>query len=308
MKKVNLGGTGLRIPAIVAGCMRLDRLDVAEAANYIENAVAHDVNFFDHADIYGGGACEELFGKALKRTGIKRDELLIQSKCGIVRGVMYDLSKEHILASVNGILKRLDTEYLDSLLLHRPDALVEPEEVAAAFDELERTGKVRYFGVSNMKPMQIELLKKCVEQPLVVNQLQVSAVHSSMIGNGMEVNMLTDGAIDRDGSVLDYCRLKDITIQAWSPLQYRSGMIKGAFFQYDDFSALNQTLEEMGGKYGVSAAAMAVAWLLRHPAGMQVLIGTMNTARFDEICGACDIRLSREDWYRIFKAAGHILP
>lgn len=305
---MNFGGAELQIPAIVAGCMRLDRLNETEAAKYIENAVAHDVNFFDHGDIYGGGRCEELFGKALKLTGIKREDLWIQSKCGIVRGVMYDLSKEHILASVDGILKRLNTEYLDSLLLHRPDALLEPEEVAAAFDELERTGKVRRFGVSNMKPMQIELLKKCVEQPLAVNQLQLSAVHSSMIGNGMEVNMLTNGAIDRDGSVLDYCRLKDITIQAWSPLQYRSGVVKGAFFQYDDFSALNQKLEEMGSKYGVSAAAMAVAWLLRHPAGIQVLIGTMQSERFDELCGACDVRLSKEDWYQIFKAAGNVLP
>ena len=305
---MNFGGAELQIPAIVAGCMRLDRLNETEAAKYIENAVAHDVNFFDHGDIYGGGRCEELFGKALKLTGIKREDLWIQSKCGIVRGVMYDLSKEHILASVDGILKRLNTEYLDSLLLHRPDALLEPEEVAAAFDELERTGKVCHFGVSNMKPMQIELLKKCVEQPLAVNQLQLSAVHSYMIGNGMEVNMLTNGAIDRDGSVLDYCRLKDITIQAWSPLQYRSGVVKGAFFQYDDFSALNQKLEEMGSKYGVSAAAMAVAWLLRHPAGIQVLIGTMQSERFDELCGACDVRLSKEDWYQIFKAAGNVLP
>lgn len=250
MKQVSLGRTGLQVPAMIAGCMRLDRLDAAGAAKYIENAVAHGVNFFDHADIYGGGTCEELFGKALKRVDIKREDLFIQSKCGIVRGVMYDLSKEHILASVDGILKRLDTEYLDALLLHRPDALVEPEEVAAAFDALERAGKVRHFGVSNMKPMQMELLQKYVEQPLAVNQLQVSAAHASMISNGVEVNMLTNGAIDRDGSVLDYCRLKDITIQAWSPLQYRSGTIKGAFFQYDTFSGLSQKLEEIGKEYG----------------------------------------------------------
>ena len=307
-KQVNFGRTGLQVPAIAAGCMRLDRLDVAEAANYIENAVAHEVNFFDHADIYGGGVCEELFGKALKQTGIRREDLFIQSKCGIIRGVMYDLSREHILASVDGILKRLDMEYLDSLLLHRPDALVEPEEVASAFDELERTGKVRHFGVSNMKPMQIELLKKCVDQPLVVNQLQVSAVHASMISNGVEVNMQTGGAIDRDGSVLDYCRLKDMTIQAWSPLQYRSATVRGAFCRYDEFSALNRKLEEMGEKYGVSPSAMALAWLLRHPAGMQVLIGTMNGERFGELCRACDVRLSREDWYQIFKAAGNPLP
>lgn len=308
MKRVSLGRTGLQVPAMIAGCMRLDRLDAAGAAKYIENAVAHGVNFFDHADIYGGGTCEELFGKALKRVDIKREDLFIQSKCGIVRGVMYDLSKEHILASVDGILKRLDTEYLDALLLHRPDALVEPEEVAAAFDALERAGKVRHFGVSNMKPMQMELLQKYVEQPLAVNQLQVSAAHASMISNGVEVNMLTNGAIDRDGSVLDYCRLKDITIQAWSPLQYRSGTIKGAFFQYDTFSGLSQKLEEIGKEYGVSAATMAVAWLLRHPANMQVLVGTMNPERFDEICKACEVQLSREDWYQIFKAAGNVLP
>ena len=306
MKKVNLGTTGLQVPAIIVGCMRLNSLDVSGVVKHIENAVAHDVNFFDHADIYGKGECEEIFGKALKMTDIRREDIFIQSKCGILPGVMFDLSKEHILASVDGILKRLDMEYLDALLLHRPDALVEPEEVAAAFDELEKTGKVRHFGVSNMKPMQIELLKKYVKQPLIANQLQLSAAHSSMISNGLEVNMLTTGAVDRDGSVLDYCRLKDITIQAWSPFQY--GMIKGVFLQNDDFAVLNNKLEELGKKYGVSATTMAAAWLLRHPANMQVLAGTMNVDRFNEICRACDIQLSKEDWYQIFMAAGNILP
>ena len=306
MKKVNFGKTGLQVPAIIAGCMRLNSLDLNGAAKYIENAVAHGVDFFDHADIYGRGECETLFGKALKNTSIKRDDLFIQSKCGIIPGVMFDLSKEHIIASVDGILKRLDMEYLDALLLHRPDALVEPEEVAAAFDELETAGKVRYFGISNMKPMQIELLQKYVKQPLVANQLQVSPAHSSMISNGLEVNMLTNGAIDRDGSVLDYCRLKDITIQAWSPFQY--GMIEGAFLNNDDFAVLNNKLAEIGEKYDVSATTMTVAWLLRHPANMQILAGTMKPERFDEICKACDIQLSKEDWYQIFMAAGNILP
>lgn len=306
MKKVNFGTTGLQVPAIVAGCMRLNSLDVSGAARHIENAVACGVNFFDHADIYGRGECEALFGKALKMTDIRREDIFVQSKCGIVPGVMYDLSKEHIIAFVDGILKRLGMEYLDVLLLHRPDALVEPEEVAAAFDVLENAGKVRYFGVSNMKPMQIELLKKYVKQPLVANQLQVSAAHSTMISNGLEVNMLTNSAVDRDGSVLDYCRLEDMTIQAWSPFQY--GMIKGVFLQNDDFNVLNQKLSEIGEKYGVSATTMAVAWLLRHPANMQVLAGTMNIDRFNEICKACDIQLSREDWYQIYMAAGNRLP
>ncbi len=306
MKYVKLGQTGLQVPAIVAGCMRLNRLDEMAAAKHIENAVAHGVNFFDHADIYGRGVCEEIFGKALAQTGIKREELFVQSKCGIVSGVMYDLSKEHIINSVDASLKRLNMEYLDALLLHRPDALVEPEEVAEAFDELEASGKVRYFGISNMKPMQIELLKKCVKQPLIIDQLQVSAAHSSMISNGMEVNMLTAGAVDRDGSILDYCRVNDITIQAWSPFQY--GMIEGVFMQNEAFAGLTRKLEEIGEKYGVSATTMAVAWLLRHPANMQVLAGTMNEDRFDEICKACDIQLERRDWYQIFMAAGNILP
>lgn len=306
MKMVNFGTTGLQVPAIVMGCMRLNSLETDAAARHIEKALAQGVNFFDHADIYGNGECEEIFGKALAMTDIKREDIFVQSKCGILPGVMFDLSKEHIIASVDNSLKRLNMEYLDALLLHRPDALVQPEEVAKAFDELGKSGKVRYFGVSNMKPMQIELLKKYVKQPLVANQLQLSAAHSSMISNGLEVNMLTNGAVDRDGSVLDYCRLKDITIQAWSPFQY--GMIKGVFLQNDDFAVLNKKLAEIGEKYGVSATTMAVAWLLRHPANMQVLAGTMNEERLVEICKACDVSLTKEDWYQIFMAAGNILP
>lgn len=306
MKKVKFGQTGLQVPAIVVGCMRLNSLDTKAAAKHIEHAVANEVNFFDHADIYGNGECEDLFGKALAMTDVKREDIFVQSKCGILPGVMFDLSKKHIIESVDNSLKRLNMEYLDALLLHRPDALVEPEEVAEAFDELEKSGKVRHFGVSNMKPMQIELLKKCVKQPLQANQLQVSAAHSSMISNGLEVNMLTDRAVDRDGSVLDYCRLKDMTIQAWSPFQY--GMIQGVFLQNDDFAVLNNKLAELGEKYGVSDTTMAVAWLLRHPANMQVLAGTMNENRFDEICKACDVNLTKEDWYQIFLAAGNILP
>mgnify|MGYP003303785936 CR=1 FL=1 len=306
MKYVNFGKTNEKVPAIVLGCMRLNSLSVTDATKYIEYAVSQGVNFFDHADIYGAGACEELFGMALKQTNLKREDVFIQSKCGIVSGLRYDFSKEHILSSVDGSLVRLGVEYLDALLLHRPDALVEPEEVAEAFDILEKAGKVRYFGVSNHKPMQIELLKKCVKQPIVANQMQLSPAHSSMISNGMEVNMLTTGAVDRDGSVLDYCRVNDITIQAWSPFQY--GMIAGAFFNNDDFAVLNTKLAEVGEKYGVSATTMAVAWLLRHPANIQVLAGTMNKSHFEEICKACDVKLERQDWYDIFVAAGNIIP
>lgn len=306
MKKVKLGNTNISVPAIAVGCMRLNSLEVKEAAKHIQNAVDKEANFFDHADIYGGGQCEEIFAKALAMTDIKREDIFVQSKCGIVPGVMFDSSKEHIINSVEGSLKRLGMEYLDVLLLHRPDALVEPQEVAQAFDELEASGKVRHFGVSNMKPMQVELLKKNVKQPLIINQLQLSAAHTSMISNGLEVNMMTNGAVDRDGSVLDYCRLKDMTIQAWSPFQY--GRIQGAFFTNDEFSALNSKLDELGQKYGVTSTTMAVAWLLRHPANMQVLAGTMNENRFEEICRACDIEVSKQDWYQIYMSSGNILP
>ena len=306
MKKIGFGNTGLQVSAIVQGCMRINRLKEKEAADFIEHAVENGVNFFDHADIYGGGSCEEIFGKALRMTGIKREDIFLQSKCGIIPGVMFDFSKKHIIDSVDGSLKRLGVEYLDALLLHRPDALVEPEEVAEAFDELEQSGKVRYFGVSNQNPMQMELLKKYVKQPLVANQLQLSAAHSSMIRSGIEVNMMTEGAVNRDGSVLDYCRLHDITIQAWSPFQY--GRIEGVFLQNPEFAVLNRKLAEVGERYGMSSTTMAVAWILRHPANMQVLAGTMNSARLNEICKACEITLTRQEWYDIYKAAGNILP
>lgn len=230
----------------------------------------------------------------------------IQSKCGIVPGVMYDFSKEHIIKSVENSLQRLGTDHLDSLLLHRPDALMEPEEVAAAFDELHASGKVRYFGVSNQNTMQMELLSRYVSESLMVNQLQFGAAHASMIASGVEVNMATPGSVDRDGSVLDYCRLHDITIQAWSPFQY--GMIEGVFFNSEKFADLNEKLREIAGKYEVSDTTIATAWILRHPAHMQVLSGTMNPQRFREICKACEIVLTREEWYAIYMAAGHILP
>ena len=306
MKTMKLGKSDVDVPVIAVGCMRMADKTVDEAKALLDTAMNAGLNFFDHADIYGAGQCEELFGMALKQTSLKREDIFIQSKCGIVSGLRYDFSKEHILSSVDGSLKRLGVEYLDALLLHRPDALAEPEEVAEAFDTLEKAGKVRYFGVSNHKPMQIELLKKCVKQPIVANQMQLSPAHSSMISNGMEVNMLTTGAVDRDGSVLDYCRVNDITIQAWSPFQY--GMIAGAFFNNNDFAKLNTKLAQVGEKYGVSATTMAVAWLLRHPANVQVLAGTMSTSRFEEICRACDIKLERQDWYDIFVSAGNILP
>lgn len=306
MKKVKFGSTVEQVPAIVMGCMRMKELSVKEAAELVDTAMAEGVNFFDHADIYGRGVCEERFKEAAEEANISREDMWIQSKCGIVPGVMYDFSKEHIIKSVENSLQRLGTDYLDSLLLHRPDALMEPEEVAAAFDELHASGKVRYFGVSNQNTMQMELLSRYISEPLMVNQLQFGAAHASMIASGVEVNMATPGSIDRDGSVLDYCRLQDITIQAWSPFQY--GMIEGVFFNSEKFADLNEKLREIAGKYEVSDTTIAAAWILRHPAHMQILSGTMNPQRFREICKACEIVLTREEWYAIYMAAGHILP
>ena len=306
MKKVNWGSSSIQVPAIVMGCMRMTELSVSEAARLVDTAMEAGVSFFAHADIYGKGACEERFREAVKETGLRRDEMWIQSKCGIVPGVMFDFSKEHIIASVEGSLKRLGTEYLDSLLLHRPDTLMEPEEVAAAFDELHASGKVRYFGVSNQNPMQMELLKKYVNQPLMANQLQFGAAHSSMIQSGVEVNMMTPGSLNRDGNVLDYCRLHDVTIQAWSPFQY--GMFEGVFLGSEKYPELNKKILEIAEKYGVSDTTIAAAWILRHPANMQVLSGTMNQKRFLQICQAAEISLTREEWYGIYMAAGNILP
>jgi predicted oxidoreductase len=197
-------------------------------------------------------------------------------------------------------------DYLDALLLHRPDTLVEPEEVAAAFDQLEQQGKVKYFGVSNQKPGQIELLKKYVKQPLVANQLQFGIMHTGMIDQGIHVNMTDAGSVDHDGEILEYSRLNDMTIQAWSPYQF--GFFEGVFIGHEKFPELNKVLEEMAEKYNTTPTGIASAWILRHPANMQVIAGTMNIQRIEEIAKASEVQMSREDWYSVYMAAGNILP
>ncbi len=306
MKKIQLGKSGLKVPAIAVGCMRMSQADPEKLPAFIESCLEYGANFFDHADIYGNGECETLFAQAIGMKPSVREKVLLQSKCGIVPGVMYDFSKEHILDSVDGILKRLNTDYLDVLLLHRPDALMEPEEVAEAFDRLETSGKVRHFGVSNQRPYQIQLLQKYIRQPLVVDQLQFSMTNSQMVTQGMEVNMATDGAVDRDGGILDYCRLNDITIQAWSPFQY--GFFSGVFLGNEKFPELNQAIGKLVEKYQVSDTAIVTAWMMRHPAGMQMVTGTMNAGRMKEICQGTDILLTRQEWYELYLAAGHMLP
>lgn len=305
MRTMKLGTSNLEVPVIAVGCMRINSLGQAEAEKFVQTAIEAGANFFDHADIYGGGTCEEIFADAIHMNDNVREKVILQSKCGIRQG-MFDFSKEHILNSVDGILKRLKTDYLDVLLLHRPDALVEPEEVAEAFDQLESSGKVRHFGVSNQNPMQIELLKKYVKQPLVANQLQLSITNATMISNGINVNMENAAAVNRDGSILDYCRLNDITIQPWSPFQY--GFFEGVFLGSEKFPELNQRIDEIAAKYEVSNTTIAIAWLLRHPAKMQPVTGTMSLERILDCSKAADIMLTREEWYEIYRAAGNVLP
>lgn len=304
MKQVKFGSSDLKVDNTILGCMRINKAENPVAV--IETAVDNGITFFDHADIYGGGECEKIFADALAKTSIKRDDLFIQTKCGIRPGVAFDFSKKHIIEAVEGSLTRLKMDHVDSLLLHRPDTLVEPEEVAAAFDELEQAGKVKYFGVSNQNPSQIELLKKYVKQPLLANQLQFGIMHTGMIDQGIHVNMTDRGSVDYDGGILDYSRLHDMTIQAWSPYQY--GFFEGVFLGNDKFPELNAKLAELAEKYGTTPTGLASAWILRHPAHMQVIAGTMNLTRIKEIAEASEIVLSREDWYAIYLAAGNILP
>ena len=306
MKEIILGTTEKKVPSIAVGCMRLADKSLSEMQGFLHTALEQGAYFFDHADIYGAGQSEAIFGEAVaKDASIRREDLFLQSKCGIRKG-FFDFSKEHIISSVDRILKRLQTEYLDALLLHRPDALMEPEEVAEAFDELYTKGKVRYFGVSNHKPMQIELLKQYVKQPLHINQLQFSLAVSNMVANGLEVNMTSAGAADYDGSVLDYSRLNRMTIQAWSPYQMPDW--QGCFIDSEKYPELNKELQSLAEQYGVTKTTIATAWILRHPAKMQVVTGTASEKRLLEIMEAEKVELSRQEWYRLYTAAGNMLP
>ena len=303
MHVIDLGKSGLKVPAVAVGCMRISNMNEREVSAFIDTALSNGANFFDHADIYGGGKSEEVFGKALSH--LTRENIFIQTKCGIRKG-QYDFSYDHIVSSVDGSLKRLGTEYIDVLLLHRPDALMEPEEVARAFSYLKETGKVRNFGVSNHNPYQIRLLQKAVDMPLCVNQLQFGVMHTPMVNSGINVNMYNEAGINRDGSVLDFCRLENITIQPWSPMQY--GFFEGSFIDNDKFPELNEVLKKTGNKYGVSKTTIAIAWILRHPGKMQPVTGTTNLTRLVDCLKGSEIQITRDEWYEIYRAAGNKLP
>ncbi|MGC9140382.1 aldo/keto reductase [Athalassotoga sp.] len=305
MRTIEIANGEIRSSEIALGCMRIADMSVKDVSKLINTALEEGINFFDHADIYGGGKSEELFGTALKEMKGVREKIFIQTKCGIRDGY-YDFSRDHILEAVDGSLKRLKTDYIDVLLLHRPDALVEPEEVAEAFSILHASGKIRNFGVSNHNPMQIELLNQYLNQRIIVNQLQFSITNTGMIDAGLNVNMQIDKSVDRDGSVLDYCRLNGITIQAWSPFQY--GFFEGTFLDNPKFKTLNDEMDKVAKKYDVPKSAIPIAWILRHPAKIQPIVGTTNPKHLKEICQASNVNLTRKEWYDLYKAAGNKLP
>ncbi|NHI75532.1 aldo/keto reductase family oxidoreductase [Lactococcus petauri] len=303
MKKIQIAD--MQASQIILGCMRVIEPG-KNPVKVIETAYENGINFFDHADIYGAGQCETVFAEALAQTSIRREDIYLQSKCAIRPGIAFDFSKEHIIQSVEGSLQRLQTDYLDTMLLHRPDTLMEPEEVAEAFYELEKSGKVRYFGVSNQNPMQVELLKTAVKQPLLFNQLQFGLKHTEMIDAGLNVNIPNQASHMQDGSVLEYSRINKMTIQAWSPFQH--GYFDGPFVGNDKFPELNKKLEEYAEKYNLTPSGIAIAWINRHPARMQTIIGTMTERRIEEVTNASDLVLSRDEWYDLYMAAGNILP
>ncbi len=308
VRKMMLGKSGVEVPVIAVGCMRMADKTVDEAREVITTALDSGMNFFDHADLYGGGKSEEVFRQAIGMNDDIREKIILQSKCGICPGkVMFDFSKEHIIESTEGCLKRLGTDYLDFLLLHRPDTLYEPEEVAEAFAILKDSGKVRHFGVSNQNPMQMRLLQKYLgDEPICVDQLQYSITDCHIVKQGLYVNMNEPNAIDRDGGVLEYCRYEDITIQAWSPFQY--GFFEGVYVDNPAFPEINAKLQELADKYNTTKNAIVIAWILRHPAKMQPLTGTMNTKRLLECAEGANITITKQEWYEIFSSAGNVIP
>lgn len=308
MRYIKFGERQKEVSEVVLGLMRISEMTVDQVEDLIESALAVGINAFDIADCYGHGKCEQILGEVLKRRPDLREKMWIQSKCGIrmEEFTYFDFSKEHILEAVDGILERLNVDYIDSLLLHRPDALMEPAEIAEAFDLLKSQGKVIDFGVSNQNPMMMALIQKDVNQPLVANQLQLSAAFTPSFNAGFHVNMKQEAGIVRDSSIFEYCRLHDVVIQAWSVLQF--DYFGGVFLGSEKYPELNHVLNRLAEKYHVSPSAVAIAWVLRYPAKMQAVIGTTKKARVAEAAKAAEIQLTRKEWYEIYLAAGNDLP
>ncbi|MHA7861451.1 aldo/keto reductase [Tessaracoccus sp. Y36] len=311
MKTHRLGTTDLEVPAVVTGVMRIqDKTDDEIRALYTASREA-GINFFDHADIYGSApyhGCEKRFAEALRLSAAERGEIILQTKAGINKdGPFFDFSYEHLVRQIDDSLTALETDYLDVFLLHRPDALVEPEEVARALDEAVTAGKVRHVGVSNHTPNQIELLKRYVRQPLVANQLQLSITHAPIVAQGVAANMVdVKQSVSLDLGILDYCRLHDITVQAWSPFQ--AAFFNGVFLGNADYPELNAVIDRLAAKYGVAPEGIATAWITRHPANIQVVLGTTTPERVTKAAAGADVELTRPEWYELFRAAGYLVP
>jgi predicted oxidoreductase len=310
VRRVPLSDSDVNVPNVVLGLMRIQDKTDEEIRTLVGTALDNGIDFFDHADVYGTPVhgCERRFAEAMRLSPAQREQVVLQTKCGIVpSGPYFDFSAQHILESVDGSLDALGTDYIDILLLHRPDALVEPEEVAEAFDALHVAGKVRAFGVSNHTPGQIDLLRRYLRQPIVANQVQLSITHAPLVAQGVAANMAgLDQSVDRDNGMLDYCRLHDITIQAWSPLQ--AGFFTGPFLGSPEYPELNAVIDRLAARYGVPPLAIATAWITRHPARMQVVLGTTTPQRVADAAAGSDLPLTRAEWYELFRAAGYAVP
>ena len=312
MKYMNIGVSGVQASRVALGAMRIDTKSPEEAATIVQSALDAGIDYFDTADCYHNGESSRVLGRALRDLCIDRSDVGIQTKVGIFREpdsdkiTRYDFSAEHLIAAVDQELENLQTDYVDYLLLHRPDTLVELDQLAEAFNVMQTSGKVRHFGVSNVNPMQVELLQSAVSQRLDVNQLQFGLGHTGMVQQEFHVNMIDAPSLDHDGGLISYSRLKHMTIQAWSPFQ--TGFFEGVFIDNPKFPELNDCLEQVAGKYGVSKSAIAVAWILRHPAGMQVLLGSMTPSRITEMAAGADVELTAQEWYDLYLSAGNDLP
>lgn len=321
--RLRLAHTELEVSPVIYGCMQiggswteepLSRGAIEHGLACIRAALDGGVNVFDHADIYCRGKSEELFGYAWSELGVKRDDVVLQSKCGIRRpdeppGAphRYDLSRDHILWSVDRILKRLKTDRLDILLLHRPDPLIEPEEVAKAFDELRAQKLVQHFGVSNHNAGQMALLQRALSLPLVANQLEINLLHSDLIDEGVTVDSPQRGSYRGDGT-LDHCRRHDVSVQAYSPVA--KGRITSPPHDADDRTrAASHVVHEIARARATSPDAIQVAWLLRHPARIQAVLGTTKPQRITDALRGMEFELTRDEWYRLFTAGrGRALP
>jgi len=311
VKRVPLGASGADAPNVVAGMMRIGDKTDDEVRALVGAARDAGIDFFDHADVYGEElhGCETRFAEAMQLSSSEREQIVLQTKAGIVReGPYFDFSYERIVSEAEGSLRALRTDYLDVLLLHRPDALVEPEEVARAFDELAASGKVRAFGVSNHTPRQIDLLKTAVTQEIVANQVQLSLTHAPIVAQGVASNMVgLEQSVTLDGGgIIDYCRLNKITLQAWSPFQ--AGFFTGVFLGNPDYAELNVVIDRLAASYGITPIGIATAWLTRHPAQLQVVLGTTTPQRITEAAAGSDVPLTRSEWYELYRAAGYLVP